>query len=285
MSQTAGNVLLRRLHFPHYVHYSTRSQVLHVYRQFHRYRYRFFDQDLCGPYLGQLIYESFYAYKYVTSEQKIKALLDRAQAELNVLQDAATSSRYSNVKNHRKQVRVVLDRVCSNYKLKEFPLRTLIKANRLKHDLLYSIRNLETPEARRLEDYQNAVKANEGLYYQYVKLLKQNKITTGLNGRKIQYDIPIEGTILGTPLPANRVKNLIRSTYSTTLRYIHYPVHPDIIDHIEKKLQDKTIPRLYRNVLKECLRDYFTVKHSNGRLLLQFSGNRLQLSKCGLDHL
>jgi hypothetical protein len=269
-----GNVLLRRHHFPHFIYYPTRRRVLSLYRGLQREANKFID-PLCRVYLRTLIYESFAAYKYLADGHKICALLDIGRPELEVLKKAN--------EGNRRYTDQVFERCLTSYCVKELPLKSLLGINRLDHkEITFQLHNMSTPPHRTFEDHERAVKANQELLFRYLHLFKQNRISTGKNGRKLFFAPPYEGTILGTPLPKNRQKNLLRKYYNFLLNTFSYPIHPETMAYLETQYTNQSHikcdhlkvskpKRFYKRRLLQALYSYFTVKQENSTLFLIFS--------------
>ena len=106
-----------------------------------------------------------------------------------------------------------------------------------------------------------------------MKLLKSNQVNTGRNGRKMQYDVLIEGTFLGTPLPPCREHNIIQRTYNKVLRDAIYPVDSRTLAYIQSQLSNPQHVqgdlRFYRRRLRECLKHYYTVEDNDGLKLIR----------------
>lgn len=269
-----GNVLLRRHHFPHFIYYPTRWRVLTLYRGLQREANKFID-PLCREHLKKLIYESFAAYKYLADEHKISALIEIGQPELLILQKANEGNcRYTDQ---------VFERCLMSYRVKELPLKSLLGINRLDHnEITFQLNNMSTPPQRTFEDHEKAVMANKELLFRYLQLFKKSQISTGKNGRKLFFSPPYEGTMLGTPLPRNRQKNLLRKYYSFLLNTFSYPIHPETLTYLETQyrngsnikynhLKISKPKRFYQRRVLQALYSHFSVRQDGKGLSLIFS--------------
>lgn len=255
--------LLQQAHFPHYVNYSTRNRVLRAYKALHKGCRQFFDPHV-RSFLQQYVYESFVAYKYVSHPGRIGALVDMANSDAKLIESAN--------RRNSKAAESVLDRAFRKMYVSELPTYTLHHVKRLDHSLVYNIVHLQGPNTTTTQaEHSNKLKAaatkslqewsskQEFVFYRFIHMLKQNKVNQGLNGRKLQLDIRLPGTVLGQNLPACREKNIVSKTYARLCQDAPYPVHRQVLDYIEGRIADKSLGRFYRRRLAACRKNYYTV--------------------------
>lgn len=248
--------LLRQAGFPQYLHEPTRQNVLRLFRNILTQINRLPD-PLARRHLNKYASHRFSAYKYVTDPRRIAALCTFAQAELDLL----TSANQGDVKDLEK----VLERVFSRVRVKQSPLRTLIPIDEPeinKSLLAYKFNNLQMPGTRTFDQHKAAMaNLNEGshMFYRFIQFLSKNKLTSGVNGRKLFLNPRIQYTVLGDLPVARRQRNLLKRAYHMILRDALRPVHPTTIEHMEEQLKKPDLPRLYRRRLVQCARRLYSV--------------------------
>lgn len=248
--------LLRQAGFPQYIHEPTRRNVLNLFRSILVQINRLPD-PLARRHLSKYASHRFCAYKYVTDPRRIAALCGFAQAELELL----TSANRGEVKDLEK----VLERVFTTAGVKQSPLRALVSVDEpeINRSLLaYKFNNLQMPETKTFDQHNAAmsnVNEDSHIFYRFVQLLSRNKLTSGVNGRKLFLQPPVEYTVLGDLPALHRQRNLLRKTYHLILRDAFRPVHPTVIKHMENQLKSPQLPRLYRRRLLQFARRLYSV--------------------------
>lgn len=263
---------LKRLHFPHYIHYETRSQVLRSYKQLIRENNSTID-PLCRQYLREYINESFLAFKYVTSTPRINALIVQSDRDLEKLKQANRGTGGTGFE-------YILRWVFGRYKVREMPLTTLI-GRREKTDLPFIINNITLPSERTYKDYENAMKNSTNVFYKYIRELMKKKYSRGENGRKLFYKINRQGHVLGKETPLNVQKNGVRKFMIRLLNDVPKPWSFEIMDYIQRQCNSNGITtknnnnnntqlntkfisaRTYRRRMKSLLNEHFSVQNGN----------------------
>lgn len=249
--------LLRKAHFPQYVHSPTRAQVLHLFKNLLVQINRFPD-TLARDRLRYLAGQKFTTYKYVTDPLRIDALCEIAAADLDLI----TSANNGNVKN----LKTVLDRAFRTIGVKQSPLRALVPVTEPSIDkttLAYKFNNLQMPTTPSFKQHFKATPESH-LFYAFVHFLTKNQLTSGLNGRKIFLQPSVQYTVLGKPVAPCRQRNILRKTYHLILRDAFRPVHPSVIRHLEAQLTEPNKDRRLRRRLLECAREYYSVDDAGG---------------------
>lgn len=259
------NLLLKQFHFPHYINFSTRAKVLRRYHRLQREARRFFD-PLSREILRNYIYESFAAFKYVTQDRKIEALLRQCDEPLSQLRRAN--------KGDPKAIYQVLNNAFSLFLVKEFPLRSLLGGMRRwdRHELAYKVHNMPFPAYHSFDNHFERAKRKHELFFIYCDALRQNGIHKGQDDKKVPLALKIPGTFTGAPLPRSRERNIVKRHYSELMRLMPRPIHPQVLAYVEEQYQNDTLSRLYKHRLRTFLNRNFTVRwDENYRLKLVFA--------------
>uniref|UniRef100_A0A060SXB8 ARAD1A11990p n=1 Tax=Blastobotrys adeninivorans TaxID=409370 RepID=A0A060SXB8_BLAAD len=259
------NLLLKQFHFPHYINFSTRPEVLRRYHRLQREARRFFD-PLSREILRNYIYESFAAFKYVSQDRKVEALLRKCDESLLQLRRAN--------KGDPKAMLYVLNSAFSLFMVKEFPLRSLLGGMRRwdRYDLAYQVHNMPFPDYHSFEDHFERAQRKHELFFAYCHALKKNGIRKDQNDRRVPLTLEIPGTFTGAPLPQSRERNIVKRHYSELMKLMPRPIHPQVFAYVEEQYLNENLSRLYRHRLRTFLSRNFTVKwDEEGMLKLVFA--------------
>lgn len=247
--------LLRAAHWPNYVHEQTRREVLSVFRKLLR-AVRRIPEPLASSQLRRWTTASFFRFKYVTSPHRIRALLQVAREDLELYILAGELQ--------PKPLRQCLDLAYGTYRVRELPSRKLHFGPRTidTKDMVVRLNNVKPPPCRSFASHNSAARMPLDQAHDYFilcNLLKKGRVTTGRNGRKIDFDPPKPRTVLGDVVSLSRQKNLLLRSYDRFLRDAPRPVHPETLAHIQINMDKPQLPRRMRRRLRDCARAYWTL--------------------------